>query len=221
LNGNQSGIAGVNGKLVRDILIWESTNTVDWEEAQKALRERLAARDSNTLDVLRKGKQIVFDEWADYFLEHYSKPPIRTKATHVANQAALRTLRPAFATRSLAEIDPAMVEEHLRRRLGQRRRVHRKEGVFELGIVKPTTVHQEFRVLRRIFAVAVKKRLVTVNPCGAVEFPVRVKGLFRPHYMTWSEQTRIEERAPEILEERDSDHHRNWSSGLQGTGLDA
>jgi hypothetical protein len=33
-------------------------------------------------------------------------------------------------------------------------------------------------VLRRIFAVAVKKRLVTINPCSAVEFPVRVKGLF-------------------------------------------
>jgi integrase len=177
----------------------ESTNTVDWDEAQKALRERLAARDSNTLDVLRKGKQIYFDEWADHFLEHYSKPPIRTKATHVANQAALRTLRPAFGPLKMAEIDPPMIEEHLRRRLGQGRRVHRKEGVFEIGIVKPTTVHQEFRVLRRIFAVAVKKRLVTVNPCSAVEFPVRVKGLFRPHYMTWSEQTRIEEHAPEYL----------------------
>jgi integrase len=92
-----------------------------------------------------------------------------------------------------------MVEEHLRKRLGQGRRVHRKEGVFEVGTVKPTTVHQEFRVLRRIFAVAIKKRLVTLNPCSAVEFPARVKGLFRPHYMTWSEQTRIEEQAPEYL----------------------
>jgi integrase len=54
-------------------------------------------------------------------------------------------------------------------------------------------------VLRRIFAVALKKRLVTINPCSAVEFPVRVKGLFRPHYMTWSEQTKIEAHAPEYL----------------------
>src|SRR5262249_40067069 len=66
--------------------------------------------------------------------ENYSKPPIRTKATHVANQAALQTLRPAFGALKLAEISPAMVEEHLRKRLGQRRGVHRKEGVFELGI---------------------------------------------------------------------------------------
>jgi hypothetical protein len=83
----------------------ESTNTADWDEAQQVLRGRLAARDSNTLDVLRNGKQIVFDQWADYFLEHYSKPPIRTKATHVANKAALRTLRPAFGAMKLGEVN--------------------------------------------------------------------------------------------------------------------
>jgi hypothetical protein len=65
----------------------------------------------------------------------------------------------------LADINSPMVEEHLRRRLGQQKLVHRKEGICELGIIKPTTVHQEFRVLRRIFAVAVKKRMVTINPC--------------------------------------------------------
>ena len=64
------------------------------------------------------------------------------------------------------------------------------------GFLKPTTVHQEFRVLRRIFSVAVRKKLCPANPCAAVEFPVRVKGLFRPHYMTWSEQTKIETTRP-------------------------
>ena len=62
----------------------------------------------------------------------------------------------------------------------------------ELGLLKPTTVHQEFRVLRRIFSVAVKKKLCPANPCAAVEFPTSLKGLFRPHYVTWSEQQRIE-----------------------------
>ena len=32
-----------------------------------------------------------------------------------------------------------------------------------------------------------------------VEFPVKVKGLFRPHYMSWSEQQRIEFQAPQYL----------------------
>jgi len=177
----------------------ESTNTTDWNEAQRQMRERLAARDNNTLDIVRKGKQTTFGEWANFFLENHSKPPIRAAATHVANQAAMRTLRPAFGELKLIEIDASMIEGHLRDRLGQRRIVHRKAGVAELGLLKATTVHQEFRVLRRVFSVAVKKKLCPVNPCSAVEFPVRVKGLFRPHYVTWSEQTQIEEHAPAYL----------------------
>jgi len=47
--------------------------------------------------------------------------------------------------------------------------------------------------------VAVRKRLLPANPCAGVEFPVAVKGLFRPHYVTWSEQRIIEAHAPEYL----------------------
>ena len=177
----------------------ESTNTTDWDEAQRQLRERLSARDNNTLDIIRQGKNTTFGDWADFFLKNYSRPPIRAAATHVANQAALRTLRPVFGTMSLIEIDASRIEAHLRDRLKQRRIVHRKEGVVELGILKATTVHQEFRVLRRVFSVAVRKKLCPANPCSAVEFPVRVKGLFRPHYVTWSEQSKIEKHAPAYL----------------------
>ena len=64
----------------------ESTDTEDWSEAQRTLRERLAARDNNTLDIVRKGEQLGF-------LENHSKPPIRAAKTHAANKAALRSLR--------------------------------------------------------------------------------------------------------------------------------
>jgi len=47
--------------------------------------------------------------------------------------------------------------------------------------------------------VAVRKKLLIANPCSGVEFPVRVKGLFRPHYVTWSEQQKIESAAPVYL----------------------
>jgi integrase len=67
------------------------------------------------------------------------------------------------------------------------------------GILKSTTVHQEFRVLRRMLNVAVRKKLLAANPCSGVEFPVAVKGLFRPHYVTWSEQEQIESHGPEYL----------------------
>ena len=47
--------------------------------------------------------------------------------------------------------------------------------------------------------VAVRKKLLPANPCLSVEFPVKVTGLFRPHYMSWSEQQLIEFQAPEYL----------------------
>ena len=178
---------------------FESTQTEDWREAQRKLRERLQARDDNTLDVVRKGEQLLFNDWADFFLEHYSKPPIRAAKTHAANVCALKSLRPAFGPMKIAEIDATQIEVHLRSRLQQRRRVRRKTGVVELGTLKPAAVHQEFRVLRRIFSVAVKKKLCPANPCAGVEFPVALKTLFRPHYMTWSEQQRIELHAPVYL----------------------
>ena len=59
----------------------ESTDTTDWDEAQRKLRERLQSRDNNSLDVVRKGRQLTFNEWADFFLENYSKPPIRAEKT--------------------------------------------------------------------------------------------------------------------------------------------
>src|SRR6266581_1652460 len=44
-----------------------------------------------------------------------------------------------------------------------------------------------------------RKRLLPANPCWGVESPVRVKGMLRPHYMTWSEQQTIEFHAPGYL----------------------
>ena len=45
----------------------ESTNTTDWNEAQRQMRERLSARDNNTLDSIRKGQQITFGEGWIFF----------------------------------------------------------------------------------------------------------------------------------------------------------
>jgi hypothetical protein len=54
----------------------ESTGTEDWHEANRVLRDRLQARDNNSLDIVRKGEQLTFNDWADFFLENYSKPPV-------------------------------------------------------------------------------------------------------------------------------------------------
>ena len=151
------------------------------------------------LAVVRRGQQLTFHEWADFFLEHYSQPPFRSRKTHAANQNALKQLKPVFGVQTLSAIGAEDVEGYLRWRLRQQKRVRTRLGYRELGLVKPATVHQEFRVLRRVLNVAVKKKFVAANPCNSAEFPVRINGLFRPHYMSWSEQQRIELHAPPYL----------------------
>jgi integrase len=179
--------------------IRESTFIEDWQEAQRRLRDRLQARDDKILGVVRKGEQLQFSDWADFFLENYSKPPIRAQKTHEANERAASHLKGAFNQRSVGEITADDIELYLRRRLQRRVQVRTAAGVIQKDRLKPATVHQELRVLRRMMNVAVRKRLLPANPCAGVEFPVKVKGLFRPHYMAWSEQQRIEFQAPQYL----------------------
>jgi integrase len=177
----------------------ESTKTDDWEEAQKRLRERLQARDSNTLPLLRKGEQLTFAQWSEHFLEAFAKPPIRAPKTHLSYARVAKHLNAGFGEVLLVDLTADLIETYLRHRLEQRVQITRSEGKVAKGLVKPSTVHQEFRVLRRMLNVAVRKKLLMANPCFGVEFPVRVKGLFRPHYMAWSEQEKIEAFAPAYL----------------------
>jgi integrase len=177
----------------------EPTRTADWKEAQQKLRERLQARDDNVLEIVRKGEHTTVREWTELFLENYSKPPMRSLKTHESHQRAVKHLVQAFGTRKLTELSADGIEGYLRHRLKQRVRRKTKVGMIEKGVLKPSTVHQEFRVLRRMLNLAVRKKLLPSNPCWGVEFPVAVKGLFRPHYMSWSEQQKIEAQAVSYL----------------------
>jgi len=138
----------------------ESTLTEDWHEAQKKLRERLDARDNNVLDVVRRGEDLSLNQWADCFLENYSKPPLRAVKTHEMNLRAARHLKAAFGSSNLVDITADHIELYLRDRLRQRVRTKTSLGIKEGGILKATTVHQELRVLRRMMNAAVRKKLL-------------------------------------------------------------
>ena len=183
-----------DGKRIR-----ESTFTEDWQEAQRKLRQRLQSRDDKLLEIVRKGEQLQFSTWVDYFLENYSQPPIRAEKTHGANLRASQHLKRAFGSRKVGDVSADDIEVYLRRRLQERVRIKATAGFVHRGKLKPATVHQELRVLRRILNVAVRKKLLPSNPCAGVEFPVAVRSLFRPHYMSWSEQQKIEFSAPDYL----------------------
>jgi hypothetical protein len=144
----------------------ESTRTEDWQEAQKRLRERLDARDNNVLEVVRKGESLSFGQWADFFLDNYSKPPLRAEKTHQVNIRATKHLKSAFAVSRLVDVTADRIELYLRDRLRQRVRIKSGLGIKEKTVLQPATVHQEFRVLRRMLNVAVRKKLLNF-PCAS------------------------------------------------------
>jgi hypothetical protein len=171
----------------------ESTGTTDRDEAERFLPDRLAARDDGRLSTVLKGKQLTFNQWADWYLERRSKPPFRTEGNHQQNLNALKFLRPVFRDVPLSDITPEAIEDYLAKRLENGRRVRTKFGVQLRGTIKPATAHQEFRILSHMLNVAVKQKRLADNLCQAVEFPVLVsKSTRKPHYMMPSEQTKIE-----------------------------
>lgn len=178
----------------------ESTGTTDRETAERFLRDRLDARDEGSLPLILASKNLTFDQWADWFLERRSKPPFRAAKTHAANLNALKFLRPAFGPLRLAEITPEGIEDYLQKRLRDKRRIQTKFGVVRRGKLKPSTVHQEFRVLKHVLSVAIKQKRLSMNPCSMTEFPVSIsKSTRKPHYMSATEQERIEFVAPGYL----------------------
>ncbi len=178
----------------------ESTGERERGEAEKVLRKRLVARDEGLPPSAAPDGGISFNQWADWFLANRSKPPFRSENTHQLNLSALKFLRPRFGEKRLLDITAEEIEAYLMTRLNTGKRVHTKSGLQLRGKLKPATVHQEFRILRRILNVAVKKRRLAVNPCSGVEFPVPLAGTTRkPHYLTASEQARLEACAPVYL----------------------
>jgi len=180
--------------------IHESTATTDRQEAERFLRKRLDARDDGSLSSLLAGKNLTFGEWADWYLEMRSKPPFRSQKTHLMNINAIKLLRPTFGSTHLSEITPEAIEGYLKHRLKSGKRIRTRFGIKLRGKLKPMTVHQEFRVLRRVLNVAVKQKRLASNPCSAVEFPIPINHTIRkPHYMTSTEQQKIEFCAPSHL----------------------
>jgi len=139
-----SSIATKSGQRRR-----ESTQTEEWDDAQRKLVSVSIARDDRTLEVVRRGEQMLFQDWAAFFLENYSKPPIRAAKTHEANMRALGHLQQAFGRWRLADLTADEIEQYLRRRLKQHARSRLVQVSRNSNLLKPTTVHQEFRVLRR------------------------------------------------------------------------
>jgi hypothetical protein len=108
--------------------VTESSGATNREEAERFLRERLAARDEGRLPAILSSKNLTLDEWMDWFLEKRSKPPYRSEKTHHQNVNAAKLLRPIFGAMRLSEITPEAVEDYIETRLTEGRRINTNSG---------------------------------------------------------------------------------------------
>jgi excisionase family DNA binding protein len=162
-----------------------------------------------------KGRGVNRDPMGGFFLENFSKPPIRIEKTHLCYSRVGNHVKTAVGRRQLVDLPAQEIEAYLRCRLNQRVRVRRKTGIVEKARVKPAIVHQEYRVLRRMLNVAVRKKLLVANPCdwcrisGARERPVPPA----LHDVDGAAEGRS--AGARLPVQRDSDHQRDGSLGLQ------
>jgi hypothetical protein len=63
------------------------------------------------------------EQWADFFLENYSKPPMRAEKTHQVNLRVAKHIKGAFGPRKLVEITADDIELYLRDRIRKTVRV--------------------------------------------------------------------------------------------------
>ena len=125
------------------------------------------------LEIVRKGEALTFKQWTDLFLENNSKPPLRAPKTYETHLRAVTHLVKVFGDHKLTDLTSDAIEGYFRYRLRQRARWKTKGGIIEKGVLKPSTVHQELRVLRRMLNIAVRKKLLPSKPVLGRRVPSR------------------------------------------------
>ena len=190
----------------------ESTNTEDWQEAQRKLRERLQARDENTLEVVRKGEQLLSTIGRTFFWRTTPSRRFAQPKTHEANDGALKHLEDRRSEDGSWPISTPTRSRSIfvggsSSGPGARRRV----GFRELGSVEADNGSSGVSGASADAQCRREEEALSGQSLCGCRVSRFVKGLFRPHYVTWSEQQRIEFHAP--------DYFRNVIRIITETGL--
>jgi len=136
----------VNGKRYRRAV---GKNKKDAIEALRAIEGEIARGKFN----LPPKKRISFKEFAQFWLETYSKVKNKPR-TYKVNEQRLRThLLPYFGDKSLDSITPLMIEEFISKKKSQ---------------IKPATINRCLALLSKIFNDAVRWGYLVNNPMKQV-----------------------------------------------------
>lgn len=135
-----------------------------WYKSGKSIREAQKLERQLMTDVSR-GLLTISDKMTlGNLLERWMETCIRNKkrpATTANYQNQVNTLTKSLGLITLEKLNPLQIEEHYNEEL--------KRGL------KPTSVQYQHAVLKQALDKAVKWRLITFNPCDAVDAPKRNK----------------------------------------------
>jgi integrase len=109
-------------------------------------------------------KQVLFEDFADLFMERYSKP---NKRSWRNDENSLLNIKPFFRNRYLSIIGAEMAESYKAHRLAMMKK-NTKQGQPKAG-VSPATVNRELALLKTIFSKAVEWGRIPANPLVRVK----------------------------------------------------
>jgi hypothetical protein len=95
--------------------------------------------------------------------------PLRTPKTHEANARRVKQSVKAFGGHKLADLS-AMRSRVPALSIAAACETEDQGGSVERGVLKPSAVHQEFRVLRRILNISRSQKAVPSTPAGASSY---------------------------------------------------
>ncbi len=168
----------VNGKTYRS-----STGEEKKRKAERKMEQRMEEARKGFYPAMHDARRLTFDEWANTFLEMYSRPPFRAEKTYAYHKNNIKQLSRTFAGCRLVEITPDDIEHYRVKRL--------QETSYRGESIKPATVNREIETLRRLFNVAKRKKKLLFNPCDSTERLPEKHHRRRAHYMSWTEQQKI------------------------------
>ena len=151
------------------------------EEAVVALRNELQKTFDGKHSVERKKRKIKLKEFADMFIENYSKV---NKRSWKDDEERLKWVNDLFGDVNLNEISPIHIEKLKSQKL--------KEGVTK------TTVNHYLKTLRRMFNVAITWGYADKNPVKGIKF-YSEKDAKRDRVLTEKEEDRLLEAASDGL----------------------
>ncbi len=148
-----------DGRFIR-----KSTGVKDKKTAEEIYAKKLIDIAKGTFfDKVEKDK-LAFRNFADDFLEQYSKP--KKISWKKCDAVYLRRFKDCFGDMQLADISQEMIERYLARRkdtvVG-----HEKDGSPKH--LAPATLNRELACLKTMFSKAIEWGKVLVNPCAKVK----------------------------------------------------